>query len=117
MTTDEIVQAWPGVAPVVAALTANLTSVWAHPCQRDLGRRVPNFWHLTDFGVEFLEHLREARLDEELKGAREGSEDIGARIVAAAGEAGARELLDVLTRPDADRAALIGRLHQRADAE
>jgi hypothetical protein len=29
---------------------------------------------------------------------------------------GARELLDVLTRPDADRAALIGRLHQREDA-
>jgi hypothetical protein len=32
-------------------------------------------------------------------------------------EAGARELLDVLTRSDADRAALIGRLSQRADAE
>lgn len=42
---------------------------------------------------------------------------IGARIVAAVGEAGARELLDVLTRPDGDRAALIGRLHQRADGE
>lgn len=35
-------------------------------------------------------------------------------IVAAVGEAGARELLDVLTGPDADRAALVGRLHQRA---
>jgi hypothetical protein len=43
--------------------------------------------------------------------------DISVRIVAAVGEAGARELLDVLTRPDADRAALIGRLHQREDAE
>jgi hypothetical protein len=41
---------------------------------------------------------------------------IRARIVAAVGEAGAAELLDVLTRPDADRAALIGRLHQRQDA-
>src|SRR5437867_3858273 len=28
-------------------------------------------------------------------------------------EAGARELLGVLTRPDADRAALIGRLYER----
>ena len=28
---------------------------------------------------------------------------------------GSVELLDVLTRTDADRAALIGRLHQRAD--
>jgi hypothetical protein len=43
-------------------------------------------------------------------------EDIGARIVAAVGEAGARELLDSLTRPEADRAALIGRLAQRNDA-
>jgi hypothetical protein len=38
-------------------------------------------------------------------------------IVAAVGAAGAAELLDVLTRPNADRAALIGRLHQREDAE
>ena len=38
------------------------------------------------------------------------------RIVAAVGEGGARELLDVLTRPEADRAALIGRLSQRDDA-
>jgi hypothetical protein len=43
-------------------------------------------------------------------------DDIGARIVAAVGEDGARELLDVLTRPEADRAALIGRIHQRQDA-
>lgn len=42
---------------------------------------------------------------------------MAARIVAAVGEDGASELLDVLTRSDADRAALIGRLHQRADAE
>jgi hypothetical protein len=34
----------------------------------------------------------------------------------ALGEPAARELLDVLTRPDADRAALIGRLHLREDA-
>jgi hypothetical protein len=38
---------------------------------------------------------------------------IARRVVVAVGEAGAAELLDVLTRPDADRAALIGRLHQR----
>lgn len=44
-------------------------------------------------------------------------EEIGARIVAAVGEAGSRELLDALTRPEADRAALIGRLAQRADGE
>jgi hypothetical protein len=31
-------------------------------------------------------------------------------------EPAARELLDVLTRSDADRAALIGRLHLREDA-
>jgi hypothetical protein len=43
--------------------------------------------------------------------------DLGARVVAALGEAGARELLDVLTRSEADRAALIGRLSLRADAE
>jgi hypothetical protein len=44
------------------------------------------------------------------------SDDIGSRIVAALGEPAARELLDVLTRSDVDRAALIGRLHQRQDA-
>jgi len=44
-------------------------------------------------------------------------DDIGRRIVSAVGMAGARELLDVLTRPEADRAALIGRLSLRADAE
>jgi hypothetical protein len=42
--------------------------------------------------------------------------EIRERIVDAVGEAGAAELLDVLTRPDADHAALIGRLHQREDA-
>jgi hypothetical protein len=42
--------------------------------------------------------------------------DVGARVVAALGESGARELLEVLERPDADRAALIGRLHARDDA-
>ncbi|MDP9330002.1 MAG: hypothetical protein M3P11_05090 [Actinomycetota bacterium] len=36
--------------------------------------------------------------------------------LAALGEPAARELLDVLTRSDVDRAALIGRLHQRVDA-
>ena len=36
--------------------------------------------------------------------------DIGARIVAAVGEAAAQELLDAITRQEADRAALIGRL-------
>ncbi len=41
---------------------------------------------------------------------------IGARVVAAVGVAGARDLLDVLTRTEADRAALIGRLHLRDDA-
>ncbi len=41
--------------------------------------------------------------------------DISARIVGAIGEAGARELLDVLMRSEVDRAALIGRLYLRAD--
>lgn len=36
--------------------------------------------------------------------------------MAALGEPAARELLDVLERPDADRAALIGRLNARDDA-
>jgi hypothetical protein len=40
---------------------------------------------------------------------------IAGRVVAAVGEHGARELLDVLTRSEADRAALIGRLSLRAD--
>jgi hypothetical protein len=44
------------------------------------------------------------------------NDDFRSRIVAAVTEDGAAELLDVLTRPDADRAALIGRLHQREDA-
>jgi hypothetical protein len=44
------------------------------------------------------------------------SEDIGQRVVAALGEPAARELLEVLERSDADRAALIGRLHPREDA-
>jgi hypothetical protein len=44
------------------------------------------------------------------------SRDLGWRIVAAIGEIAARELLDVLTRSDADRAALIGRLSLRDDA-
>jgi hypothetical protein len=42
--------------------------------------------------------------------------DLGARIVAAIGEPAARELLDALTRTNAERAALIGRLHAREDA-
>jgi hypothetical protein len=44
-------------------------------------------------------------------------DSIRTRVVAAVGEGGARELLDVLTRSEADRAALIGRLSLRADAE
>jgi hypothetical protein len=39
------------------------------------------------------------------------------RVAGIVGETGARELLDVLTRSEADRAALIGRLSLRADAE
>jgi hypothetical protein len=44
-------------------------------------------------------------------------DDVGARVVAALGEGGARELLEVLERSDADRAALIGRLFVREDAQ
>jgi hypothetical protein len=42
--------------------------------------------------------------------------DIGHRVVAALGEPAARELLEVLERSDADRAALIARLDVRDDA-
>ncbi len=42
--------------------------------------------------------------------------DLGSRIIGALGEPAARELLDVLTHSDDDRAAVIGRLHQRDDA-
>jgi hypothetical protein len=42
-------------------------------------------------------------------------DDLGSRIVSALGKPGARELLGVLTRSDADRAALIGRLHLREE--
>ena len=42
-------------------------------------------------------------------------EKFGERIVATVGVDGARELLDIPTRPEADRAALIGRLTLRAD--
>lgn len=44
------------------------------------------------------------------------SEDIGQRVDAALSEPAARELLEILERSDADRAALIGRLHVRDDA-
>jgi hypothetical protein len=44
-------------------------------------------------------------------------DDVGGRVLAALGDPGARELLEVLERSDADRAALIGRLHARDDAE
>jgi hypothetical protein len=40
---------------------------------------------------------------------------IGARTVAAVGDAGARELLNALTRPEPERAALVGRLSARQD--
>jgi hypothetical protein len=40
----------------------------------------------------------------------------GERVVSLLGEAAARELLEVLERPDADRAALIARLQARDDA-
>ena len=43
-------------------------------------------------------------------------QDLGDRVVAALGEPAARELLEALERSDADRAALIGRLHVRNDA-
>lgn len=41
---------------------------------------------------------------------------LGERVVAALGPAAAGELLEVLERSDADRAALIGRLQVRDDA-
>jgi hypothetical protein len=44
------------------------------------------------------------------------SQDVGARVIAALGATAARELLEILERSDADRAALIGRLHLRDDA-
>lgn len=45
------------------------------------------------------------------------SADVGQQAVDALGEPAAREFLDVITRSDGDRAALIGRLHARADAD
>jgi hypothetical protein len=45
------------------------------------------------------------------------ADDLGDRVVVILGEQAARELLGVLGRPDADRAALIGRLHLRDEAE
>ena len=44
------------------------------------------------------------------------SPEIGERVVATLGESAARELLGALERSDADRAALIGRLHARDGA-
>jgi hypothetical protein len=46
-----------------------------------------------------------------------GGRIVAGRIVAALGEAGARELLDVLTRSEANRVALVGWLSLRADAD
>ncbi len=42
---------------------------------------------------------------------------IGEEIIEAVGRGGAAELLDAITRPDADRAALIGRLSSWDDAQ
>jgi hypothetical protein len=42
--------------------------------------------------------------------------DVGERVVAALGESGARELLEVLERSDAERAEPVGRLHARDEA-
>jgi hypothetical protein len=42
-------------------------------------------------------------------------EQIGEQIIEAVGRGGAAELLDAITRPEADRAALIGRLTLRDD--
>ena len=47
----------------------------------------------------------------------EGYEQIGEQIIAAVGRGGATELLDAITRSEADRAALIGRLSSRDDAQ
>ena len=41
---------------------------------------------------------------------------LGDQIIAAVGHGGAAELLGAITRPEADRAALIGRLSLRDDA-
>ena len=41
---------------------------------------------------------------------------LGRRVVGILGEGAARELLDVMTRSEEDRAAIIGRLSQRDDA-
>jgi hypothetical protein len=43
-------------------------------------------------------------------------EHIGEQIIEAVGRGGAAELLDAITRPEADRAELIGRLAVRDDA-
>jgi hypothetical protein len=42
--------------------------------------------------------------------------DVGERVVAAVGEAGAKELLRILLQPPAERAEPIGRLYQRDNA-
>ena len=46
----------------------------------------------------------------------DANEALGRRVVTMLGEPAARQLLDVLTRSEEDRAALIGRLSQRDDA-
>jgi hypothetical protein len=51
-----------------------------------------------------------------LRGSSAHDPDAGARVVAALGEPAASEFLEILERPDADRAALIGRLPVRDDA-
>ena len=44
-------------------------------------------------------------------------DQIGEQIIEAVGRGGASELLDAITRPEADRVALIGRLALRNDAQ
>lgn len=44
-------------------------------------------------------------------------ERIGEQVIQAVGHGAAAELLDAITRPEADRAALIGRLSSRDDDE
>lgn len=68
METAAIVERWPGVRPIVRAITAKVTSVGLilDFGNEDTVDRLPDFWQVAEFGVEFLSMLRVEGLEEEI---------------------------------------------------
>jgi hypothetical protein len=68
VTNAEIVEAWPEVGPAMSALTASLSSVGLILSNVTYDASTPNYWIISEFGIEFLDRLRSAGLEEEQEG-------------------------------------------------